>query len=238
MDKVVKEKEHDYDIPLNNNVMQPLTPQTVYITSSSDDYVALVTNPMSNKQLNKFEEEFSNITKGVEKEHDNPIIETYDCENFIRKLLHQVSQSSREMKSQQRLRHNTILVVNRLIPINRGLIQAIPNHFPTQPIGEGEQRLPPLRILPGVNGDLTDDLLFIDLENPLCPNESKLLANILQNHPLRFSIAASSSVPWIYLGQFWHTLKEDGSKYRLKFVLDRKELTLTLDDFRTIFHLP
>ncbi|GJU09712.1 retrovirus-related pol polyprotein from transposon TNT 1-94 [Tanacetum coccineum] len=45
-------------------------------------------------------------------------------------------------------------------------------------------------------------------------------------------------LPWIYLGQFWHTLKEDGSKYRLKFMLDRKELTLTLDDFRTIFQLP
>ncbi|GJS88784.1 hypothetical protein Tco_0771420 [Tanacetum coccineum] len=42
----------------------------------------------------------------------------------------------------------------------------------------------------------------IDLHNPMCPNESKILANILQNHPLGFSIAASSSVPWIYLGQF------------------------------------
>ncbi|GKB71333.1 hypothetical protein Tco_0932745 [Tanacetum coccineum] len=62
------------------------------------------------------------------------------------------------------------------------------------------------------------------------------MANILQNHPLRFSIAASSSVPWIYLEQFWHTLKEDGSKYRLSFVLDR--ITMTLDDFRTIFQLP
>ncbi|GJW00250.1 hypothetical protein Tco_1555501 [Tanacetum coccineum] len=41
----------------------------------------------------------------------------------------------------------------------------------------------------------------IDLEHSLCPNESKILANILQNHPLRFSIAASSPVPWIYLGQ-------------------------------------
>ncbi|GJQ96919.1 hypothetical protein Tco_0008058 [Tanacetum coccineum] len=40
------------------------------------------------------------------------------------------------------------------------------------------------------------------------------------------------------LEHFWHTLKEDGSKYRLKFMLDKKELTLTLDDFRTIFHLP
>nr|GEU92895.1 retrovirus-related Pol polyprotein from transposon TNT 1-94 [Tanacetum cinerariifolium] len=78
----------------------------------------------------------------------------------------------------------------------------------------------------------------IDLDNPLCPNESKILANILQNHPLRFSIVASSSVPWIYLGQFLHTLKEDGSKYRLTFVLDIKELTMTLDDFQTIFQLP
>nr|GEZ83245.1 hypothetical protein [Tanacetum cinerariifolium] len=40
----------------------------------------------------------------------------------------------------------------------------------------------------------------IDLDNPLCPNESKIMENILQNHPLRFSIAASSLVPWIYLG--------------------------------------
>ncbi|GJZ21906.1 putative reverse transcriptase domain-containing protein [Tanacetum coccineum] len=51
-------------------------------------------------------------------------------------------------------------------------------------------------------------------------------------------IAASSSVPWIYMAQFWHTLKEDRSKYRLTFMLDKKELSLTLDDFRKILHLP
>ncbi|GKA47610.1 hypothetical protein Tco_0740493 [Tanacetum coccineum] len=106
MDKVVKEKDQDYDIPLNNNVMQPLTPQTVHITPSGDDYVAPATNPMSNKQLNKFEEGFSNITKGAKKEYDNLVIETYDCKNFIRKLLHLVSQSSREMKSQQQYGSN------------------------------------------------------------------------------------------------------------------------------------
>ncbi|GJV11838.1 hypothetical protein Tco_1353379 [Tanacetum coccineum] len=32
--------------------------------------------------------------------------------------------------------------------------------------------------------------------------------------------------------------QEDGSKYRLTFMLDKKELSLTLDDFKTIFHLP
>ncbi|GJS90001.1 hypothetical protein Tco_0772637 [Tanacetum coccineum] len=79
---------------------------------------------------------------------------------------------------------------------------------------------------------------MVDLENVQCPSESKILMNIITNHPLRFSIAASASVPWIYMAQFWHTLREDGSKYRLKFMLDRKELTFTLDDFRTIFHLP
>ncbi|GJZ33595.1 hypothetical protein Tco_0579031 [Tanacetum coccineum] len=90
----------------NEGDMDPLTPQTVYITPSGNDYVAPATNPMSNKQLNKFEKEFSNITKGDEKEYDNPVIETYDFENFIQKLLHQVSQSSREMKSQQQYGSN------------------------------------------------------------------------------------------------------------------------------------
>ncbi|GJV24639.1 hypothetical protein Tco_1377334 [Tanacetum coccineum] len=73
-DKIVKEKEHDYDIPLNDSVMQPLTPQTVHITPPGDDYVAPATNPMSNKQLNNFEQEFFNITKGIKslrKDRDN-----------------------------------------------------------------------------------------------------------------------------------------------------------------------
>ncbi|GJS38694.1 hypothetical protein Tco_0563737 [Tanacetum coccineum] len=61
-DKIVKEEEHDYDIPLNDSVMQPLTPQTVCITPLDDDYVALAIK----KQLNKFEEEFSNIAKDPE----------------------------------------------------------------------------------------------------------------------------------------------------------------------------
>ncbi|GKB96594.1 hypothetical protein Tco_0982731 [Tanacetum coccineum] len=76
------------------------TVRMVHITPPDDDYVASATNPMSNKQLNKFKEEFSNITKIAEKEYDNPVIKRYDCETFIRKLLHQVSPSSREMKSQ------------------------------------------------------------------------------------------------------------------------------------------
>ncbi|GJZ79418.1 hypothetical protein Tco_0644255 [Tanacetum coccineum] len=91
---------------------------------------------------------------------------------------------------------------------------------------------------PNKRYDLMDANKKVDLEHVQCPPESKILMNIIKNHPLRFSIDASSSVPWIYMAQFWHTLKEDGSKYRLTFMLDKKELSLTLDDFRTIFHLP
>ncbi|GKC87972.1 retrovirus-related pol polyprotein from transposon TNT 1-94 [Tanacetum coccineum] len=83
---------------------------------------------------------------------------------------------------------------------------------------------------PNKRYDLMDANKKVDLEHVQCPPESKILTNIIKNHPLRFSIAASSSVPWIYMAQFWHTLKEDGSKYRLKFMLDKKELSLTLDD--------
>ncbi|GJS45782.1 hypothetical protein Tco_0595903 [Tanacetum coccineum] len=91
---------------------------------------------------------------------------------------------------------------------------------------------------PNKRYDLMDANKKVGLDHMQCPPESKILTNIIKNHPLRFSIAASSSVPWIYMAQFWHTLKEDISKYRLKFMLDKKELNLTLDDFRTIFHLP
>ncbi|GKB32198.1 hypothetical protein Tco_0871599, partial [Tanacetum coccineum] len=86
--------------------------------------------------------------------------------------------------------------------------------------------------------DLMDANKKVDLDHVQCPPKSKILTNIIKNHPLRFSIDASSSVPWIYMAQFWHTLKEDGSKYKLKFMLDKKELSLTLDDFRIIFYLP
>ncbi|GJV22878.1 retrovirus-related pol polyprotein from transposon TNT 1-94 [Tanacetum coccineum] len=68
---------------------------------------------------------------------------------------------------------------------------------------------------PNKRYDLMDANKKVDLDHVQCPPESKILTNIIKNHPLRFSIAASSSVPWIYMAQFWHTLKEDGSKYRL-----------------------
>ncbi|GJX67038.1 hypothetical protein Tco_0302765 [Tanacetum coccineum] len=86
--------------------------------------------------------------------------------------------------------------------------------------------------------ELLEKMLNLQLEAKEESTMAFELIKFIKSMLEEFSIAASSSVPWIYLGQFWHTLKEDGSKYKLSFVYDRKELTMTLDDFRTIFYLP
>ncbi|GJV35292.1 hypothetical protein Tco_1407769 [Tanacetum coccineum] len=54
---------------------------------------------------------------------------------------------------------------------------------------------------PNKRYDLMDANKKVDLEHVQCPPESKILTNIIKNHLLRFSIAASSSVPWIYMAQ-------------------------------------
>ncbi|GJU47869.1 hypothetical protein Tco_1217424 [Tanacetum coccineum] len=89
-EKIVTEEEHDCDIPLHDGVMQPLTPQKVHITPP--DYVALATNPILNKQLNEFREEFSDITRVAKKANGDPVnnvkelhvdIKTYDYKTII-----------------------------------------------------------------------------------------------------------------------------------------------------------
>ncbi|GJZ03527.1 hypothetical protein Tco_0536802 [Tanacetum coccineum] len=91
---------------------------------------------------------------------------------------------------------------------------------------------------PNKHFDLMDANKKFDLVNPQCPNESKILVDILNNHPLRTCVAASASVPWIYMAQFWYTLKMDQSKFKFKFVLNTKELPMTVADFICIFQLP
>ncbi|GJU49506.1 retrovirus-related pol polyprotein from transposon TNT 1-94 [Tanacetum coccineum] len=66
-EKIVKEEEQDYDIPLHDGVVQPLTPHAVHITPPDDDYVAPATNPILDKQLNEFRKECSDITRVAEK---------------------------------------------------------------------------------------------------------------------------------------------------------------------------
>nr|GFC72364.1 hypothetical protein [Tanacetum cinerariifolium] len=61
--KVIKEEELEYNIPLQNGVMKPLTPQTVHITPLDDDYVTPTTNPILDKHLNEFGKDFFDMTR-------------------------------------------------------------------------------------------------------------------------------------------------------------------------------
>ncbi|GJW64882.1 hypothetical protein Tco_0116766 [Tanacetum coccineum] len=60
--KVVREEELECDIPLQDCVMQALTPHIVYITPPDDDYVAPPTNPILDKHLNEFGKKFFDMT--------------------------------------------------------------------------------------------------------------------------------------------------------------------------------
>ncbi|GKE15891.1 hypothetical protein Tco_1423468 [Tanacetum coccineum] len=64
-------------------------PVIVHITPPDDDYVALATNPILNKHLNEFEEEFFDNIRVSNEINSNPVndlkelLNTYDLETFI-----------------------------------------------------------------------------------------------------------------------------------------------------------
>nr|GEU77215.1 hypothetical protein [Tanacetum cinerariifolium] len=110
-EKIIGEEELDFDIPLHDGVIQPLTPQTVHITPPDDDYVASARSPTLDKQLNELGNEYSNITRVVKKADGNhvkditepsDIIKTSDFETFVRKLLHHVPAARRQISRPSR----------------------------------------------------------------------------------------------------------------------------------------
>ncbi|GJX20050.1 hypothetical protein Tco_0222727 [Tanacetum coccineum] len=86
--------------------------------------------------------------------------------------------------------------------------------------------------------DIMDVNKKVDIVNLQCPNESRILRNILYNHTLRLVMAGSASVPSIYIQQFWHTLKQNDSKDKLKFFLDTEEFQFSVVNLKRIFQLP
>ncbi|GJY98164.1 hypothetical protein Tco_0515074 [Tanacetum coccineum] len=135
-EKIIREEEQDYDVPLHVGVMQPLAPQIVFITPPDDDYVAPATNPILDKQLNEFKKEFSDITRVAKKVNCNPVndvkelfdIKKYDCETFIRKLLHQAANLSTYTAESSR-RFNSIYDDDEesTIPLNEIISQLPPS---------------------------------------------------------------------------------------------------------------
>ncbi|GJX08908.1 hypothetical protein Tco_0198767 [Tanacetum coccineum] len=71
-----------------------------------------------------------------------------------------------------------------------------------------------------------------------CSPECKIVGQILLNHPLSYALTATANVLVGYLQQFWRTVsKVPDTEDTIKFMLDTKEFTYTVDMFRVTLHL-
>ncbi|GJR33938.1 hypothetical protein Tco_1209622 [Tanacetum coccineum] len=91
-----------------------------------------------------------------------------------------------------------------------------------------------LLVPPNKQYDVAEAKKKIVLINPTCPPSSRILGDILRQHPLCFSLIASALVPCIYIQQVWHTLKQDDLEDKFKFFIDTKEFMFSIDDFRRV----
>ncbi|KAJ9544052.1 hypothetical protein OSB04_023759 [Centaurea solstitialis] len=85
---------------------------------------------------------------------------------------------------------------------------------------------------------ITQNNEYVDLNN--FPAQEAVILEILKVHPIAYSLQATTTVPMIYLQQFWHTsriIHRDGVRTLVGRV-DQTELYVTIDDFRRILHLP
>ncbi|GKC48335.1 hypothetical protein Tco_1066057, partial [Tanacetum coccineum] len=72
-----------------------------------------------------------------------------------------------------------------------------------------------------------------------CSPECKIVRKILLDHPLSYALTATADVLVVYLQQFWRTVsKVPDTEDTIKFMLDTKKFTYTVDMFRDTLHLP
>ncbi|KAJ9548880.1 hypothetical protein OSB04_021423 [Centaurea solstitialis] len=72
------------------------------------------------------------------------------------------------------------------------------------------------------------------------PAQEPVILEILKVHPLAYALEATAEVPMIYLQQFWNTSRivHHAGGQTLVGRVDQTELSVNLDDFRRILHLP
>ncbi|GJU38479.1 hypothetical protein Tco_1191436 [Tanacetum coccineum] len=72
-----------------------------------------------------------------------------------------------------------------------------------------------------------------------CSVECKIVGQIMIDHALSYALTVTADVPTVYPQQFWKTVsKVVNAKDTISFMLDRKEITYTVDMFRLTLQLP
>nr|GEW79452.1 hypothetical protein [Tanacetum cinerariifolium] len=80
---------------------------------------------------------------------------------------------------------------------------------------------------------------YVVLHNIPCSMECKIVGQILVDHALSYALTATTGVPTVYLQQFWKTdRKVPNANETIRFMLHKKEITYTLNIFRSTLKLP
>ncbi|GKF29369.1 hypothetical protein Tco_0095711, partial [Tanacetum coccineum] len=76
------------------------------------------------------------------------------------------------------------------------------------------------------------------LQNIPCLKECKIVRQILVDNALSYALIATADVPSIYLQQFWKTVRlVVNANETIRFLVDIKEITYTVDMFRLTLKL-
>ncbi|GJX20977.1 hypothetical protein Tco_0223654 [Tanacetum coccineum] len=77
------------------------------------------------------------------------------------------------------------------------------------------------------------------LQNIPCPKERNIVGKLLVDHTLSYALTTTADIPAIYLQQFWKTIRLVVNVNKtIRFTMDKKEITYTVDSFRSTLNLP
>ncbi|GKC90574.1 hypothetical protein Tco_1151223 [Tanacetum coccineum] len=77
------------------------------------------------------------------------------------------------------------------------------------------------------------------LQNIPCPKECKIVGQLLVDHALSYALTAIADIPAVYLQQFWNTNRSVvNANETIRFMVDRQEITYTVDMFCATLKLP
>ncbi|GJR70665.1 hypothetical protein Tco_0016730 [Tanacetum coccineum] len=80
---------------------------------------------------------------------------------------------------------------------------------------------------------------YATLLNIPCPRKCKIVGQLLVDYALGYALTATADVPDVYLQQFWKTVKQvPNANEIIRFMVDKEEITYTMDIFCATLKLP
>ncbi|GJR43004.1 hypothetical protein Tco_1311107 [Tanacetum coccineum] len=79
---------------------------------------------------------------------------------------------------------------------------------------------------------------MVVLPNIPCPNECRIVGQLLVDHALSYALTATVDVPAVYIHQFWKTVRQvPNANETIRFIVNNHEITYTVDMFHATLKL-